>query len=234
MRARDRRPRAVGCAVRRSGRAAGAILAERCDRPRGRGARADRIRDLLVADLRDLGPARSRPAVRHRAAGDDRRDHAAGTSLFLDLTDKVMTAASEVWSMAFAPDFAQSGLFYVAYAANGRRADARRVPRGGRRPATEATRRGARARLAGEHQPQRRPAAVRPDGYLYWSRRGRVAATASRQSLGKLLRIAPDGGGATRPPTIRLSRCAGRSGRGCATRGASRSIARPCGGVDDR
>ncbi len=79
--------------------------------------------------------------------------------------------------MAFAPDFAQSGLFYVAYSADtDGGTDARRVPRagdaGGDRGDAPG---GARDRQQpGDLQPQRRPAAVRPRRLpLLVDRRGR-------------------------------------------------------------
>lgn len=40
----------------------------------------------------------------------------AGKTLFLDLDDKVLSEGEHgLWSIAFAPDFATSGLFYLAY-----------------------------------------------------------------------------------------------------------------------
>ena len=135
----------------------------------------------------------------------------AGTSLFLDLTDKVIDPGGSergLWSMAFAPDFAQSGLFYVAYAANG--AGALTLDEYHEEPtpdATEATRRPVLS-LDSPANTNHNGGQLQfgPDGYLYWST-GEDAVAANSQSLanplGKLLRIdpRPNGGGAYAIPS---------------------------------
>ena len=134
----------------------------------------DRGGDLLGADIRHLRPARPRPAVRHRAAGDDRRTTPAGTSLFLDLTDKVLDGGEQgLWSIAFAPDFAQTGLFYVAYSADGHRgASPSTSTRAEATPdATEATRREVLAIGNSFASSNHNGGQLQfgPDDYLYWS-----------------------------------------------------------------
>ena len=125
----------------------------------------------------------------------------SGTSLFLDLTDKVVDGGEQgLWSMAFAPDFATSGLFYVAYSAEGTEAitlDEYREQ--GTPDATEATRREvlAIANNTASNNHNGGQLQFGPDGYLYWSVGEDAIAPANAQDLGnllgKILRIDPRG-----------------------------------------
>ena len=127
----------------------------------------------------------------------------AGTSLFLDLTDKVLDGGERgLWSMAFAPDFAQTGRFYVAYSADDSSLALDEYREAATPAGTEATRRpvlsiptnaGTTNHNGGQLQFGR-------DGYLYWST-GEDNVPANAQTLanllGKLLRIDPrESGGA--------------------------------------
>ena len=171
----------------------------------------------------------------------------AGTSRScLNLTDLVLDGDERgLWSMAFAPDFAQSGLFYVAYSADLPGTDSGTIRldefrEQGTPAATKATQRevlsisnntATFSHNGGQLQ-------FGPDGYLYWSVGDDENGTNSQDAanlLGKILRIDPRGsspGQYTVPadnPFVRdrpaLSRRSGRSAS--ATRGASRSTAPP-------
>ena len=134
----------------------------------------------------------------------------SGTTLFLDLTDKVTAPADSeqgLWSMAFAPDFAESGLFYVAYSATDGAITLDEYAERSSPDATEATRRpvlsisnhpGSDNHNGGQLQ-------FGPDGYLYWST-GEDSYPDNAQDLGnllgKILRIDPG----ARPPARTRSR----------------------------
>ena len=133
---------------------------------------------------------------------------------FLDIRDQV-TAGSEqgLLSLAFAPDYAQLGRFYVYYTDNARRPARGRVQARVRRPRRRrlGAARAADARRRG--QPQRRPAAVRPRRARSTSAPATAAAAATstaraatRQNLGsllgKILRIDPRRRAAARPYTV--------------------------------
>jgi glucose/arabinose dehydrogenase len=131
----------------------------------------------------------------------------AGTSTFLDLTDESVDNGEQgVWSMAFAPDFAATGRFYVAYAANDGALTLDEYREQSTPDATEVTRRqvlsiannpGSTNHNGGQLQ-------FGPDGYLYWST-GDDANAANAQMtsnlLGKILRIDPRQNGA-QPYTV--------------------------------
>ncbi len=134
----------------------------------------------------------------------------AGTSPFLDLEDEVLDGGERgLWSMAFAPDFAQSGLFYVAYSEDPGGALTLDEYREQATPAqTEATRREVLAIANNAMTSNHNGGQLQfgPDGYLYWST-GEDANAANAQTtsnlLGKILRIDPRGalpGDYTVPP----------------------------------
>jgi hypothetical protein len=122
-----------------------------------------------------------------------------GTSLYLDLTDKVLDGGERgLWSMAFAPDFAQTGLFYVAYSANDGALTLDEYREQASPTATESTRRPVLSIPNNFASPNHNGGQLQfgPDGYLYWST-GEDAAPANAQDtgslLGKILRIDPRG-----------------------------------------
>ena len=139
--------------------------------------------------------------------------------------------------MAFAPDYARSGRFYLYYTDSARLPDDRPVPSGGAGPRLEADR---DQRPAPALQPQGRADAVRPRRQalrgLRRRRRGRrprpQRARTSARMLGKLIRIEPRAGrrlrGARRQPVraAPAARCRRSTPTACATRTASRSTAR--------
>ena len=170
----------------------------------------------------------------------------AGTSLFLNLTDLVLDGDERgLWSMAFAPDFAQSGLFYVAYSADLPGTDSGTIRldefrEQGTPAATKATQREVLSISNNTATSSHNGGQLQfgPDGYLYWSVGDDENGANSQDAanlLGKILRIDPRGSSAgqyTVPadnPFVSgrpaLSRRSGRSA--CATRGASRSTAPP-------
>ena len=126
----------------------------------------------------------------------------AGTSLFLDLNDKVLDGGERgLWSMAFAPDFAQTGRFYVAYSANDGALTLEEYREQATPAATEATRRPVLS-IANDFASSNHNGGqlqFGPDGYLYWST-GEDANPDNAQPLdsllGKLLRIDPRQDGA--------------------------------------
>ena len=149
--------------------------------------------------------------------------------------------------MAFAPDYAQSGRFYVDY--TDRNGDTRVVEyRRGSSPDRADAGSARPVLLPGPAgvEPQRRPAAVRPRRPAVRRRSATAAAAATSTAasataqnlgtlLGKILRIDPRPAGgrpygvpARQPVRRPRGRAAGDLRRGgCATRGASRSTARP-------
>ena len=131
----------------------------------------------------------------------------AGTSLFLNLTDLVLDGGERgLWSMAFAPDFDQSGLFYVAYSADlpGTGSDGTirldEFREQGTPAATRATQREVLSITNNTATPSHNGGQLQfgPDGYLYWSV-GEDENSANAQDvanlLGKILRIDPRGSG---------------------------------------
>ena len=139
---------------------------------------------------------------------------------FLDLDASVDdTGERGLLSIAFAPDYATSGLFYVFYTAND--GDAHRA-RGAaqRRSAARHARPHAVHDPAPGHQPQRRPARVRPRRPALRQHRRRRARRPERAGPRQPARQDP----AARSPARRPRPRSGRSA--CATRGASRSTAR--------
>lgn len=124
----------------------------------------------------------------------------AGTALFLDLTDLVLDGGERgLWSMAFAPDFAQSGLFYVAYSANDGALTLDEYAERSTPAETKATRRPVLAianNFASSNHNGGQLQFGSGDDYLYWST-GEDANPANSQTLGnllgKILRIDPHG-----------------------------------------
>ena len=123
----------------------------------------------------------------------------AGTSLFLDLDDKVLDGGERgLWSMAFAPDFAQTGRFYVAYSANDGALTLEEYREQATPAATEATRRPVLS-IANDFASSNHNGGqlqFGPDGYLYWSTGDDATATHAQTTanlLGKILRIDPRG-----------------------------------------
>jgi glucose/arabinose dehydrogenase len=129
--------------------------------------------------------------------GTIRVSSASGTADFLDLADKVEASGEQgLFSMAFAPDFFQSGLFYVAYTAEGGGALTLDEYREAATPAaTEATRRPV-ASIPSPENSNHNGGQLQfgPDGLLYWST-GDDAVGANAQNtgslLGKILRLDP-------------------------------------------
>ena len=162
---------------------------------------------------------------------------------FLDIRGQVTAGGEQgLLSIAFAPDYADSGLFYVYFTDDDRRPADRRVPAPRRRP----RRPGLRAARAADGrlrvQPQRRPAAVRAGrpALRRHRRRRRRRRPARRARERAEPRLAARQDPADRPARRRRARLpgagdnpfVGRSGArgeiyatGCATRGASRSTA---------
>ena len=123
----------------------------------------------------------------------------AATTEYLDLTDETDSSGEEgLWSVAFAPDFAQSRLFYAAYTAGDGAPQVVEYREGASPAETEAT---ARRVLKVEDNPATSnhnggQLQFGPDGLLYWSV-GDDANAGLAQDLtslrGKLLRIDPRG-----------------------------------------
>ena len=165
---------------------------------------------------------------------------------FLDVRDKVTTGGEQgLLSMAFAPDYATSGRFYVYYTDGDGNTQVVEYQRASADSADAGV---ARARCSRYDSPSpTTTAACCSSGPTGSSTSASATAAAGATStatrgnaqnlgtlLGKILRIDPRASGGkpyTVPPTTRSSGAPARAARStataCATRGASRSTARP-------
>ena len=171
--------------------------------------------EALAATLESIGPDDVYDSPTHVAS--DPRDpnrlfvtqkagridvtSAAGTSLFLDLTAETDDAGERgLWSIAFPADFAQTGLFYVAYAADDGALTLDEYREQPTPAETKATRRlvlsvpptATSFHNGGQLQ-------FGPDGYLYWAtgEKGVIENSQTTANLhGKILRIDPRQSGA--------------------------------------
>ena len=242
-RARGRRARVAGCGGggRRRRRAPTAQ----------RGRAAAEGRRLRRAGVRHRAAGGQVARVRRRAGRHDPACVKGGKKLAAvprhHATSSTRGGEQGLLSMAFAPDYASSGLFYVYYTdTNGdeqvveykRRPDDAADPGRARqvlvrRPTTRATTTAASCSSGPTSCSTSAPATA---AAAATSTARTATARTSATLLGKILRIDPQGErrrGRTRSrPTTRSSGAVGRARRrstptACATRGASRSTARP-------
>ena len=142
-------------------------------------------RQVRRAGLRDLAAGRHVAAVRGRAGRDDprRQERQEGPSRSSTCTTRSSRGGEQgLLSLAFAPDYATSGLFYVYYT---NKAGNERWSSTSGRPPTARTRLGAPGARAGRPgaQPQRRLAAVRAgQAALHRDRRRRRGGRPARRA----------------------------------------------------
>ena len=216
-------------------------------RPRGAAGQGRRLRRPLYVTA---PPGDRRRIFVVEQGGRDRRRarrQARSATPFLDIRRKVTPAASRACSsMAFAPDYAQSGLFYVYYTEQERHES---IWSSTTAPSADVADPGsARARAASMDDPEPNHngglLVFGPDELLYVGTgdggggNDQHGARGNAQNLGsllgKILRIDPRASRAAgRTRSRRATRSSGARARGprstptaCATRGASRSTAR--------